>query len=647
MGSLVLPIKPEDGVFYRAGQIFLGGILMMVAFKTLGWAVGLLLLLSAPIRAADVGGVAYSGSPFGVAKVTVQFDSEVKLPAVPLLVSEKEGRLFYPAFDRSRLIDTGGVESLKLTIYFLFQGDPPLDVELNTAAREAIEIEPVVDQDAHGKLLEEWWRYYQDTGRQAARTDTYQPLVENYLLATLSRRLKIPDAMPLQVSTMFGWDNLFSLLSGAESVRIAAQSKLLLSGTSPQQVANQPLPKPLDLPTVDLPEMNGQIAIEPIARYVPLECFYIRCGSYENFRWLRSTIDRLGTKVRDLTAVRAVDYQIQQRLEQQLALKETVLGKLLGNTVIADVAIIGSDAFVREGAALGILFEARSSTVLGNQIKAMRDGVLEADSAAKSEIVKIAGHDVQFLSAPGNRIRSFYAVDGKFHLVTTSKTIVKRFFEAGQGKRNLANSKEFRWARSKMPLTNNYNTFIYLSDPFFRQLIGPHYRIEMTRRTEAASAMDVVQLAQLAAKSEGQPGGTLQELTAADLLPSGFNTRPDDSHVVIANGLMTDSLRGAYGTFLPVPDVEIPRATQSEVLAYESFSSRYSAAWKRMDPVVVGIQREEIAGEKKERIIADVKITPYARSQYWFAEWLESPDKWQWAMVPGDILSVSARIKFT
>jgi len=155
-----------------------------------------------------------------------------------------------------------------------------------------------------------------------------------------------------------------------------------------------------------------------------------------------------------------------------------------------------------------------------------------------------------------------------------------------------------------------------------------------------------VRLARLAAsaeedRTERDPDTTVEQLIARDLLPKGFGRRPDGSHVVVADDQVSDSLRGPYGSFLPVPDVNIAGATPSEVKAYEEFSQRYRDQWRRMDPVIIGITRRTLDGGAKERVIFDAHITPYARRYYGLlAQFLGAPDKQVWARVPGGIASL-------
>src|SRR6185503_6331056 len=122
-----------------------------------------------------------------------------------------------------------------------------------------------------------------------------------------------------------------------------------------------------------------------------------------------------------------------------------VLGDLLGDAFIADVAIIGRDLYLQQGAALGLIFQARNP-LLGNNFQRDRDATweLEKKNGATKETISIAGHDVSFLSTPDHRVWSYYAVDGDYHLITTSRAMVTGFYAAGQGRGNVSQLAEFK-----------------------------------------------------------------------------------------------------------------------------------------------------------------------------------------------------------
>jgi len=204
-----------------------------------------------------------------------------------------------------------------------------------------------------------------------------------------------------------------------------------------------------------------------------------------------------------------------------------------------------------------MLFQARGGVLAGDLTQQRKRALArEKDHGATAETVKIAGHDVSFISTPDNRLRSFHAVDGDYHLVTTSRTIVERFYAAGQGKDSLGQSDEFRFARMQMPLKREDTIFVYMSAAFFQGLLSPQYQIELSRRMKSVTDIEALALARLAARGEKAPADSIEDLIAGGFLPRGFGRRPDGSGPILAGDAITDSRRGARGTFVPVPDVD-------------------------------------------------------------------------------------------
>ncbi|HUG93615.1 MAG TPA: hypothetical protein VML55_22435 [Planctomycetaceae bacterium] len=615
----------------------------------LGLVAALAGLVTTPLRAEVA---AWSGEPYGVAVVRVAAPSG-DLTWYPdrssVRISSAPRRALYPVVTARTEPRTGTApaQMTAVEVRILFPGSEPFELELTfrdgSVVRETVR--PAADAAVHQRELRTWWKWYIDASRDARFAGAVLA-TENYLLSMLARRLGFPDPGPMPAWTANqDFDQILGLLSGAESVRLAMQRDTFLNATQRREQPTESLPAAVIPPSVPIPDVPEDVAVEPIARRVPAECFYVRTGSYANFVWLRDRLDEWGGQVRSLASLRGFDYGIRGRLERQLALHETILARALGGTVISDVAVIGTDTFVREGPSIGVLFEARNGDLLSEQLELLREEAAEDEPAARFTTEEVAGREVSLLSTPDNRIRSFYAVDGRYHLVTTSRTIVRRFFEAGAGRDSLAELKEFRHARNLMPLSRGDAVFVYVSDPFFRQLISPAARVEMTRRAQAASELELVELARLAARAEGQPADSIAQLVAAGFLPPDFETRPDGSRAVLAEGRLQDSARGARGCFLPVADVEVAAVTPSEVKAYGEFARAYRALWERVDPVVVGIQRRPAAKPGRERVVLDVHITPYARQPLGFlAAFLPPPSNERVADVPDDIASLQVRL---
>ena len=633
------------------------------------FAVGLLAAMAAAeVRLRDAEAV--TGGRFGVGRITLSVPRD-ELPEVlgvdGLGLSERSGRALYPAVYAPELTKlateileatpvlgqrsvvppgVGGIirsaldRAPRATILFLFQGEAPLELTLRARSALRLRIEPRRDADRHRELLDEWWARYTARPRLLQNEPDYPPFVENYLTTTLARRLSLN--LPERKQTESWQDRLreeVGLMLGTEEIRVAMQQDRILGLNNLHLPAELPLPEAPPLEALQYPPAPEGVEIEPIAARVPVECFYVRFGNYANFLWMQDTLERWGGDLRNLLAGRGLSRGIKAKTEEQLVLKQTAMTRLLGPTVVADVAIIGSDLFFRDGAAYGFLFLANSSTVLGGSITGQRTARLAAGRVTE-ETVTIAGHEVSYLSSPDGRVRSYYAVDGDYHFVCTSRHLVERFFETASGKESLGGSPGLAHARTLMPLSRDDVVFVYLSDEFFRNFTGPHYRIEMARRLQAEADVELVELGTLAAACEGKPAGSIDNLMRAEALPDHFGPRPDGSRAVLEGGEVHDSRRGRRGAMLPVPDVPVGRITKAEQTAYRRFVELYREKWGgRMDPTIVGIGREELSAGR-ERVVIDAQLSPFLTEHYQtLARWAGPPQNSRLAPVEGDLIS--------
>jgi len=610
---------------------------------------------------------AFSGEPFGAACVRIHYPAETWQAAErdPFLeVASPTVAPLYPVFSiRETALerDAGNGRRIpeSIELRFAFSGKEPFEVSVwDGHDLHTVTILPREDRARHAMLLDDWWRGKIAELVAIRRSRSHIPLVDNYVVAMLAPRLgrTLPKIHGLWNGGLGSQDLLGSLI-GTEEVRLAMQSERLLRSDAPAAAADQPLPSPALPPAVAIPNFEAP-QIETLARYVPEECFYVRFGSFANYRWSRETVTRWGGDLQNLVATRGIDYDILAGLETQLILPETAIGDLVGDVAIADMALIGMDGFVREGAAIGVLFEARKGPVLAGAIAGLRGAARTRDASIGEQTLEIAGRKVSLLSTADNRVRSFYVAEGDLHLVTTSRAIVRRFLEAADGTRNLAGLREFQYARSKFPVAASSAAFVYLSDPWFRQLVGPQYRTEMTRRMQADTDLELVALAQLAARLEKKPAGTLDDLVQNGFLPDTTRRRPDGSQPVLAAGrpqedaaanggllAATDSLRGGRRTFLPIPDVEIRGLTPAEVEAYERFADFYRQLYTRMDPVVLAVQRTPL-DEGREKILLELAVTPYTRQGLGGAEQFLGPQiDDAIAPMPGDVASLQVQLR--
>ncbi|MEZ6128002.1 MAG: hypothetical protein R3C59_04930 [Planctomycetaceae bacterium] len=573
---------------------------------------------------ADVKFVAYQGVPFGVGTLTISDSEEllnprnnsgVDVPEVSLL--QLGDQAFYPVVEH-RIPRPN--DERPLVVHFLFKPADSISVTFGHSAQE-LTTSVQADANAYQEQLEQWWQAWTGYVSRSARTDRYPPELDQYLATMLAQRLgkAVPKIEPAPgiYSSADETARIMAFMTGTESIRLAMQKEELLKPAGGDTSVMQPLPVATSPPAALIPDVDDHVPVEPIVLAVPPECFYLRFGSYDNFSWFRKRVNEWGTDVRDLLSARSIDYHVSDRLQTQLQLHDTELTELLGPAVISDVALIGNDPFVREGAGLGILFQAANNALLSANVQLQRAKCAAADNDVTLAPVTFPDCSTAgtFLSSPDNRVRSFYVVYGNYHLITTSRHLAKRFLDVTEGRQeSLGATNEFRYSRSVTPLSRDDSAFLYLSDPFFRSFVDPGFRVEMTRRARSDNQIQLVQFAVLAAKSEGMAVDSIEALIEGRFLPEGFAARADGSALEIRYGQVIDTVRGARGTFVPIADLPVTEITEAEARAYERFSAAYRRLWTKMDPATVAVSRKK-EGDF-ERLTMDLHVYPFPVREY-------------------------------
>lgn len=604
---------------------------------------------------------AFPGDPFGVGRIAVEVPEGLlpePLGEAGLGLTEANGRVLYPVVEAmpgagmvrdvlsqakrpalrilGQFIEPPG----RTTIYFLFRGRDPLKLTLRSKQEDAFVLQPMpAPPAALGRLLGAWWLQYSATRTGMLSKPDYPPMIENYLQSMLAHRLGLQlPAAPRQRP----WEEQFGeelhLAGATEALRIAYQRDRFLA-VPPPETATGPLPEPIVVGQLDLPDAAADVKVEPMAMHVPAECFYLRFGSFSNFLWFQDTLALWNGDLQNLLASRGLDQGNSRRIETRLAVQTTFLSRLFGAQVINDVAIIGTDLFLADGGAYGLLFQARSSRLLANDFAQKRKERLQNVPGATEEKLKIEGQDVSFLSTPDGSIRSYYAASGDYHFVTTSRVLAQRFLQACAGKDSLGATKEFRHARACMSLSDKDSVFAYLSSRFFENYVSPTYQVESIRRLRAQADIEMVELALLAAAAEKSQAQSIEALVNEGYLPPRFGARGDGSRTVVEQGQVRDSLRGERGSFLPVPDVGVQAVTPREADSYRRFTEIYRQRWQRLDPVLARIQREDLE-KKRERVTIDAKMMPLSRQQYErLARNVGQPDTKRVAAIAGDAVA--------
>ena len=628
-----------------------------------------LLTLAATTHAA-IRAEAYRGEPFGIGRIEI--DLEPGASSVPwsddrFALDDADGRAMYPVLENApvrRLVRQFlGIETpWRVTFYFMFRGDEPLNLTIHAPHAQQLTLRSENRPDKFRDLQDDWWKATTGRFQRVDRQGEYPVLVENYLASTWARRLgrDMPQPNLYLLRKYRQGEPWVAQLTANEAYQIDIERELLLGRLGAGEQATIALPPSADGEVTsvtgnsasktstnantseDLPSPAPIEAIEPIAAHVPAECFYLRFGNFTNYLWFRDFLKQSRGELGNMVVLESIDYGNSNRLQQQLAVGESSTARVMGSAVIADVAIIGLDYYLRDGAAMGILFHAKNNLLLGANLNRQRHEGLAAHQDATEQTLQIAGHDVSYISTPDGKLRSYYAVDGDFHLVATSRRLVERFYEAGAGRASLAASTDFQEARVATPLARDDTILLFLSSTLLENLASPHYRIELDRRLRSIGEIRALQLARLAAQVEGRPARSVDELVAADLLPANFGQRADGSTIVESPNGFRDSLRGAAGAMLPVPDASVDKITPTEARRYAEFQQGIRSSVGRFVPISLAIKRAASpANAEWDHITADLRVAPYSQTRLvkW-ANMLGPAEPLRVAPIAGDIASI-------
>lgn len=575
-------------------------------------------------------------------------------------------------------------QTIARRVTFLFPQHQPMTVRVSDASGVIGEysIDPQIDPTGHRDQLSRWWRGFTGGAGDQVRRGDYPPRVEAYLVAMLAGRLDLPlpdwylpDSNPA-TSVVPGsnpitgdddpiWGTL-ALIGGAETVSDQMFRRVASGVGIDNQVPTEPLPAPpIWAPDPALP-IAPEVEIEPLAGFVPPECFYLRYGSFENFLWFKELTERNGGDVARMLLIRGIADNASERLERQLNLQTNDLSKTLGPSVIEDQAIIGTDLFLADGGSVGTLIKAKQPFLLRTSLNGDRRRRAANDDEV-TLVEKESGFGsatVSFLSSGDGRIRSFMTESDGVFLVTNSRHLMKRFLAVRQSGPSLADTPLFAAARTSVPLSRGDTVFAYFSTQMMRGLLSPKSMIELRRRLITESETALVPLARLASRQENpELRLDIDSLIANGYLPTTFGNRPDGSGLIDlgdpaieSDWLVVDTLRGRPGTYLPIADVEIDQVTRTESEWYAEIASAYSSRFSTLDPIAIGIARstpQSVAetvsprgnGPAVERLSIRAEISPFRPEKYGkYAKYLGPPTTMAIRFAPDDLVAGQAHV---
>ena len=600
---------------------------------------------------------AHAGRPYGIGRINyrLQLGDEMIARTGAVLVTEANGRISFPVISDTpfreflgnfiRPNPTNSVESK--SIWFLFKGDQPLNITLHGTGQWTFNVPIVFDKPKrYERFAKNWWNGFSSTSDDMIESGDYPPMVETYLTAVVGKRLGLaPPARRLRSKDALA--RTFELLFDVEALRIEGIQNAMTVGVD-RALATLPMPEPITWSPLTVENLPEDIVTEPLAQAVPHECFYLRFGTWQNQIWLQKLTEEFGGNLSRMIQLRGYQPKIQSKFLDQLAIQSSEFDRLFGGSLIDDVGVIGMDSYFDNGAAIGVMLHAKSTKTLAGNLRSKRKKFAEKHADQNATIETITTDDdetIELLSTPDNRYRSFYAVAGDNHLLTTSRRIAERFLESARGVGSLADTREFQFARYQMPLDREDTLFIYLPTKFFQQLLTPEYQIELRRRNHVVTDMVLNEMAKLLANGESYDFKSIKDLINGGYLPESFGSHPDGSTFETVGESWQCSIRGRRGFFTPIADMKIDRVTEVERQWFTNRANFFSNNIKSLDPMVIAVKRYQ-EEDKLERIVFDANVLPFGEDKYkWLVERMGPPLKEEVRSSPDDIVRFEASMQ--
>jgi hypothetical protein len=359
-------------------------------------------------------------------------------------------------------------------------------------------------------------------------------------------------------------------------------------------------------------------AAEPIAQLIPDDNYYIHFKNVRQFIEFSELLDQWGTNLIRTYEVHSRDYRLKERYQQQLCLKSTELGKKFGPLVLRGLAVTGSDAYLREGSDVALVFHVINRPLFLGAVQTFIDEArTKFGDQLKESKVQDNGVTLESFVTPRREVSLHRAVVEEYVIYANSRVGLRRILDTYRGRHKaLAEARDFQYMRTIFRHDDKDEAgFAYLSDAFIRQLVGPASKIKEKRRLEALTSMYMLTEGALYhAWETGKAPGDRDTLLASAGLKADEIYLPE-GRPLVWNAPRQVAFSDEYNTIhfaTPLVELPIEQVTEAEAEAYRQFRMQYLGLWRRyFDPIGMRIALDN------KRVKLDTYILPLvANSQY-------------------------------
>lgn len=441
--------------------------------------------------------------------------------------------------------------------------------------------------------------------------------------ATFARqRLVSPGRAPM-AATEYQLRELLEWLTPVDAVNDAleANRQMFASTKETPSVSLDTLKLP-DIESHPWKKMTEALAVskpatEPLAEHVPADFYYVRFSSLpkllDTFEWIeRDWMPSLYSDRAFFADRPTLSRNLSTRYHTELGLRTGPLTKLLGEAVVQDVALVGSDPYVVEGTDVSIVFRVKNKA--GFEI-ALQESANSYASANGGIETKTASDGAALVRSNNGRVHSYrgWAKEGVYVVSNNQKAFSKIASASRGGSATLANEPDFQYTMARDTATKaaDSNVFAFMGEAFVRAATGPKQKIAELRRAIALMELRAPGYAELLFRRYfEQAPANIKEMRDAKMLLDSDLEHHDGGKITYEIGKPTSSAWGTLESPLPLIDLpEVKLLTKTEAAAYARFAEAYHRSYAAfIDPISTRADIE--LGGSAPHMAYDVRILP-------------------------------------
>jgi hypothetical protein len=365
-----------------------------------------------------------------------------------------------------------------------------------------------------------------------------------------------------------------------------------------------------------LAELHADVPDEPLARVAPADFYFVRFRSFDHLMRMLDKLDAWITPAANLLSEAAEDRALAARYEAELGLGRSGLARVLGPSVIDQVAVVGSDPYLREGSDLTFIFRVKSKPAFDLAISSALASHGARHGGLQTRRMDFEGIGIEEALSPDGAIRQHRASVKDLEIVSNSPRAIRRVLANLSGRTHasaLADQPDFRYMMARDRAVRA-DVLAFMGDAFIANVAGSRQKILEARRQLALARLSTPGYAALLyGWMFGRQPSSVAELLASRLL------RPEDLRHADGEAIQWSPAHGARSSWgspaalTPILDLESPRkVTALERDAYAEFVRGYQQYWRRyFDPAAVRIALDDKSMQVDLRVLPLIDATDY------------------------------------